>query len=490
MKRRDFLRGAAALPLLRSPIAAAAMPVAQDNLVNDVHTGLNPTRVERILRPASVAELRDLVRDCARHNKIISISGSRHAAGGQQFAEGSTLLDMRALVQVHDLNPTSGVLTVDSGIEWPELIRGYMNLQGNDPLWGVRQKQGGADRMTLGGALAANAHGHGLGIPPIVADVEWIDLLTADGALQRCDRRKNKELFALAVGGYGLFGIITTVGLRLAPRRKLRRRVEKRTLAEALALIQRRTKAGAPYGYFQYDIAETSAEFLRAGILTTWEPAPENAAITAQSADLDEESLSRLLELAHYDRESAYRKYASFELDKDGFIEWSDLHQLSNYPAGYHKKIESRRDSIAPGADLILETYVPRNQLISFIEDARFLLQKSEIPLVYGTVRFIEKDTDTFLAWARKPYACVIFTPHVAYAEADMEKGRALCRQLEHFAVKRGGSFYLTYNRFATRSELSDAYPQFSDFLILKRRYDPNELFQSEWYRYNKKLYS
>ena len=49
---------------------------------------------------------------------------------------------------------------------------------------------------------------------------------------------------------------------------------------------------------------------------------------------------------------------------------------------------------------------------------------------------------------------------------------------------KRGGSFYLTYNRFANRSDTESAYPQFGQFLQLKKKYDPGELFQSEWYRY------
>jgi FAD/FMN-containing dehydrogenase len=342
--------------------------------------------------------------------------------------------------------------------------------------------------MSLGGALAANAHGHGLGIPPIVSDVEWIDLLTADGTIQRCDRKKNRELFSLAIGGYGLFGIIVSVGLRLAPRRKLRRRVEKRTLPEALRLVEGRTKAGSLYGYFQYSISETSPEFLRSGILTTYEPAALSSQVV-EAADVPEETLQGLLELAHSDREAAYRKYATLELDRDGAIEWSDLHQLSTYPAGYHQRIEKRRPEIA-GADLILEVYVPRNQLISFAEDARNQLLETAIPLVYGTVRFTEKDKDSFLAWAQKSYARVIFTPHVGAGSVEMEKAQRLCRRLEQSAIRRGGSFYLTYNRFATRSELDSAYPQFSSFLALKSRYDPGELFQSEWYRFYKKPYA
>src|ERR1700726_4842299 len=126
MKRRNFLKGMAAAPLLP---AGVAFPVQKGVLVNDVPTGLNPTWVASISRPTSVAEVRSLIKDCAKHGRIISVLGSRHAAGGQQFAADSVLLDMRGMNRVIALDDKSGVLHVEAGIEWPELIQGYWSLQ-------------------------------------------------------------------------------------------------------------------------------------------------------------------------------------------------------------------------------------------------------------------------------------------------------------------------------------------------------------------------
>jgi FAD/FMN-containing dehydrogenase len=409
------------------PLAAAApalLAVQPGVLVNDVQTGWNPTIVERIERPRSAAEIQAIVRDCARNRQVISISASRHATGGQQFAATSILLDMRKMHAIRSLDPRTGILEIESGIEWPELIEGYLSLQKDGASWGIRQKQGGADRMSIGGALSANAHGHCLGAPPIVADVEWIEMVTADGKLHRCTRKQERELFSLAIGGYGLFGVITAAGLRLVPRRKVRRHVETRTAAELMGLIERRTKAGGPFGYFQYNVDETSLEFLRTGILTTYEAVPDATPLGRKTTEMDDETLVALLKLAHQDRKAAYGRYARFELSLDGNIEWSDLHQLANYPAGYHKKIQPLLGPESEGADLIWEFYVQRRDLIPFLEDARFLLLKSELPLIYGTVRFIEQDRDTFLPWAKKRYACVIFT-RIAAMEKPKRSARA-----------------------------------------------------------------
>ena len=51
-------------------------------------------------------------------------------------------------------------------------------------------------------------------------------LVDAGGQVLRCSRQENTELFRLAIGGYGLFGVIATVRLRLAPRQKIERVVE------------------------------------------------------------------------------------------------------------------------------------------------------------------------------------------------------------------------------------------------------------------------
>ena len=487
MKRRDFLKYATAAPFVA---ATSHLPSPEGELVNDVHTGLNPTWVSKIVRPASTEEIQNLVKDCGKRGRSLAVSGSRHAAGGQQFAADAVLLDMRSMRRVLGLDEKTGVLHVEAGIEWPELIQGYLDLQKGNARWGIRQKQGGADRMTLGGTLAANAHGHSLGCAPIAGDVEWIEVVTPDGAFKRCDGKHDKELFSLAIGGYGLFGVITGVGLRLVPRRKVRRRVEARTTAEVAELIERRTKAGALFGYFQYSIDETSPDFMRAGILTTYEPVTLETPLGAESADIDSRMLTALLELAHKDRGSAYRRYAKLELAKDGNVEWSDLHQLATYPPEYHKDIEKRLGAGSEGADVIVEVYVPRAQLIPFLEDARRLLLTAELPLIYGTIRFIEQDKDSFLAWAKKRYACVIFTPHTSGEAGALHKTGETCRQLMRAASKKGGSFYLTYNRFATRDDVESAYPQFGEFLTLKKKYDPLETLQSDWYRHYKALHA
>ena len=49
---------------------------------------------------------------------------------------------------------------VEGGIQWPGLLEFLETAQrGEKQPWTIHQKQTGADRLTLGGALSCNAHG-------------------------------------------------------------------------------------------------------------------------------------------------------------------------------------------------------------------------------------------------------------------------------------------------------------------------------------------
>ncbi len=71
------------------------------SLVNDVHAGLNPTRVAGVAQPSSIDELRRLVCEAGAAGASLAVCGARHAMGGQQFLRDGLLIDMRRLGQDH-----------------------------------------------------------------------------------------------------------------------------------------------------------------------------------------------------------------------------------------------------------------------------------------------------------------------------------------------------------------------------------------------------
>jgi FAD/FMN-containing dehydrogenase len=485
LTRREFIRTAALFALAPRVLADGEKEI----WVNDVHSQLNRTRVRELLRPRTRDELAAIVRSASRNGVPISISGCRHSMGGQQFATDSICIDTRELDRVILFDREHGLLEAEAGIQWPKLIRTYLDAQADETKqWGIAQKQTGADTFTLGGSLSSNVHGRGLRMKPLISNIESFTMIAADGKSIRCSREDDSELFRLAIGGYGLFGLIETVTLRLVPRQKLRRAVEIVRAKDLPKRFEQRIAQKFLYGDFQFSVDEKSTDFLQRGVFSCYEPISEDEPIVAKKELRDDDWLD-LLRLAYTDRQKAFNRYSEYYLSTNGQTYWSDTNQLSAYLPNYSQKIHSQIGG-EESSLIITEIYVPRPDLPEFLAQAADLLRSNGTTVIYGTVRLIEKDDESFLAWAKHSYACIIFNLLTLHTPRGIEASARSFRGLIDLAIARGGSYYLTYHKFARPEQVTTCYPQFKEFLNLKRKYDPSERFQSDWYRYYQKLFA
>lgn len=451
--------------------------------VNDVHSRLNATEVSGIVVPRTPDDVRRAVEDSRERGIALAVSGARHAMGGQQFRQAARLLDMREMKRALHLDHQRGLLRIEAGAQWPEVVQATAASR-----WGIRQKQTGADALTLGGSIACNAHGRGLLMGPLVDDVESLTLVDALGDVRTCSRDEDAELFSLVVGGYGLFGVVIDATLRLTPRLKLRRLVDVIDVDDALHAVGRRVAEGCLYGDFQYAIDATDDSFLRRGVFACYKPVPDDTAVDDEAADLSRESWLGLLKLAHTDKRRAFQAYAEHYLSTHGRIYWSDTMQLGTYIPSYAEFLADALGRDAPESLMITELYVPPDRIIDFMAAARQVLRSTGVEDIYGTIRSIRKDTTTYLPWAREDFACVIFNLRTPHSAKGIERSSVAARGLIDAAADLGGSFYLTYHRWATREQVLRCHPRFPAFLALKKRYDPGEVFQSDWYAHHLEL--
>lgn len=457
--------------------------------VNDLHSQLNRTAVNRIVRVETVAALQQAVRTAALEGSKISIAGGRHSMGGQQFGTGTTLLDMTPLSRVVDLDDERGLVTVEAGIDWPRLVNHLLWAGAGQPrAWGIIQKQTGADRLTIGGALSANIHGRGLALRPFIADIESFELVDPSGALVACSRTVNRGLFTLAIGGYGLFGVIARVTLRLARRRKIERRVTIACVDQLPDLFARRIRDGFEFGDCQFATDPRSQEFMQAGVFACYRPVHDHTPIPGNQQALTAKDWQRLLLLAHNNKARAFADYARHYMATDGQIYWSDTHQLASYADGYHGSIDRQLEAPVKGSEMISELYVPRADLPAFLALVREDARRHHLNVIYGTIRLIEQDDESVLAWARQPWACVVINLHVDHDASGLRKAKSDFRRLIDAASEFGGSYYLTYHRWATRDQVEICHPRMREFLRRKTEHDPHGVFTSDWYEHHVRL--
>ena len=154
--------------------------------------------------------------------------------------------------------------------------------------------------------------------------------------------------------------------------------------------------------------------------------------------ELSDESWRTLLYLAHENKSEAFQRYADYYLSTNTQLYWSDTHQMSFYPENYHRLIDQKLHAKHPATEIITEINVPRDRLEDFLAEVKDDFRKNEVELIYGTVRLIERDDESFLPWAKQPYACTIFNLHTVHTPEGIRHSADAFRRLILISLSAG----------------------------------------------------
>lgn len=132
-------------------------------------------------------------------------------------------VDRSRLNRVLAIDAQRGLIEVQGGTTWRTIAAG---LRPQDP-----RALAASSTATVGSSIARNAAGPDGA--PTVNHVASLTLVTPDGDLKRVSRNREAELFALTVGGQGLFGTIYSVTLFIP---SLAAAVERQTQPERVLL--------------------------------------------------------------------------------------------------------------------------------------------------------------------------------------------------------------------------------------------------------------
>lgn len=435
---------------------------------------LNQTRVTEVWQvpvdshdPA--AQIADLLHRAATEGRRVSIAGARHSMGGHTIYPGGIVINMLTWNRM-ELDEQQNLLDVQAGALWKDVIA-YLDSRGRS----VQVMQSNHS-FSVGGSISVNCHGWQYGRPPIASTVNAFRLMLADGTIVRCSRTENPELFSLALGGYGLFGIILDVQLRVMANQRYRLEQHVVSVDQALDTFDEKVKdrPGLQMVYARMNVA--SDRFLKDVIINAFFVDPEG-----EIPELKEPQIVKL-------RRAVFRGSAKNEYGKE--LRWSAETQLQPYLAG---KIFSRNQLLNEGVDvfenrsadstdILHEYFVPRHRLAGFLEAMRQIIPRHDANLLNVTVREVNRDTDTFLRYAEQPMMAFVMLFVQDRTSAGERRMQSVTRDLIDAALAHEGSYYLPYRLHATVAQFHQAYPQARAFFKAKRKYDPGELFQNQFY--------
>ncbi len=421
-------------------------------------------------RAVAEAQLAALLARARRDGSRVCIAGARHSMGGHTICPDGIVIDMQPF-RAMELDEEARILRVQAGATWAEVIP-YLDARG----WSVAVMQSNSS-FTVGGSISVNCHGWVYDQPPISSTVTSPRLMMADGSVARCSRGENAELFSLVLGGYGLFGVILDVELNVVPneRYKLERFVV--PVDDALATFEREMgkRLDVRMVYARMNVTPSRLfddVIINLLSLERGEPPPQLAA----------EGLDSL-------RRAVFRGSVGSDYGKE--LRWDAETRLQTLLGGavfsrnqvLNEGVEVFENRTRDTTDILHEYFVPRSTVGRFVTRARDVIRRHEADLLNVTIRSVKEDIDTVLRYADQDMLALVMLFNQKRSAEGERVMESLTRELIDSALRAGGRYYLPYRLHATRDQFRAAYPQAEEFFRKKRRYDPGELFQNEFYR-------
>ncbi len=461
---------AAAVTAAIDPRGASADPRV---VINDA-SRLNPTPVARHVRLKSpylndlIERVRAEIKDAAADKRPVAVSVARHSMGGQSLPRDGTAITIDGgPIEIDKANRS---YRAGAGMRWADVIRAL------DPIGLSPAVMQSNHDFGIGSTFCVNAHGWPTPYGPFGSTVRSIRMVLADGSLVNCSRTENAELFRLAMGGYGLFGVIVELDVEAAPNLLLTPKFERMDPDKFAAAFVKAVETDPEVRMAYGRLAVARKGFFDDSLLITYRPAniqPDRLPAASSSSSMT--GVQRDVYRAQTGWETAKRLRWFMESRIGPAITGGDAtrNSLMNEP------VANLAGSNARLTDILHEYFVPPDRFHEFLVACRDVVPKARAEFLNVTLRYVAADETPMLTFAlgKRIAAVMSFSQEISPdGEADMIR---MTEALIDRVTAIGGAFYLPYRLHARRDQVAKAYPRTAEFIASKRRYDPHTIFRN-----------
>ncbi|WP_067518642.1 FAD-binding oxidoreductase [Endozoicomonas ascidiicola] len=435
------------------------------------HTPNN--RLEHDRKPEGIDAVNDIkktIKKAQQTHQKISILGSGYSQGGQTTGKNALQIDMRKLSRVINIDKEHQEVTVQAGATWKDLQKALIPSG-----LSTSAMQSYAD-FSIGGSIGVNAHGQDVNWNPVSNALISMRVLLMDGRYLNVSRSENPELFKALIGSYGLVGIIVEATLKVVPNTLLMKKVSlintKNYLDHfkaisskpSLALHSARISVNAPFVPSRYSI---SVNYYDTGTKST--PAHDNKA----PKYTDPSGLNLLKKSSFLRRARATLECYVFE--KEGVM-------TRNQAMG--ESVQALQNKVPNTKDILQEYFIPAEHLQTFLEKLKQWKQNNpKMTMLNATLRKVCADRDSLLPYAPNDCFAVVLFMNIPDTKAFEPTMEAATQKLIDSALSLGGRYYLPYALYARKDQVMKAYPEMSQLIASKNRWDPNRMLDNSFYQ-------
>ena len=452
---------------------AATAPAPGGGLVLDDASQLSPTPVAQHLTfdtdpgPAVTDRVRAAMAEARTARRPLIVSAARHSMGGQSLARSGTVLTLDQ--QWLEADTAAKTYRVGGGTRWSTVIA-KLDALGFSPA--VMQSN---NDFGVASTYSVNAHGWPVTFSGGGTTVRALTMVLADGTEVRCSRTEHADLFAHAMGGYGLFGVITELELDMVPNALLEPTFEEMSGPEIGARFAKvlADDRSVRMAYGRMDVSLD--RFFERALLITYRPAADQSNLPPASGSGFISRASRYLFRAQVesDRAKHFRWWTEAGL-QPSIASRGTRNTLMNEP------VMTLDDRDPFRTDILHEYFVPPAGFADFVKACQDVIPASYQQLLNITLRFVDSDRDSVLAYAPEPRIAAV----LLFSQEKTVRGEEDMARMTHALIERtlavGGTYYLPYRPHASLDQLVRGYSRAAAFAARKREADPGLLFRNQ----------
>ncbi len=465
---------------------------------------MDVSRTEKSLMYISTPQSkRDIINTIliARMRRLnVTVLGTNHTHGGHNRKSdinglpSAVQIDMSKMNKILGMDISKKLVAVEPGVTWKELAI-YLNKFG----LAARTEQS-SNIFSIGGSVATNVHGRDV-YGPLINSIESIKYIDGNGFEHFVSRSRNHQLFRAIVGGYGGFGVMTEVVLR----------VEKNFIYEAHStldipvdqykdyLIKFGKRAKHEMHYGRVNISGENA-FEKVSFVE-WRPVSSEvtdrmneAIFQMKSEEKNRFASSMIMNTMRFKPSSNAGKKIKDYLDKMFGLPKTGMrmskNNILNNPVQFlFDNFYNKSQSV----DILQEYFLPVEAMDLFFKKIKQVNVDYDLNLLNVTMRFIpkiERVDDSLLTPYSAKHDQVAIVLYYNISEINGKNngdlvdynGSAWTQELIREAQLRGGTFYLPYHRWWSEDQIqTQSANEIKEYFKLKDQYDSKNMFESDF---------
>jgi FAD/FMN-containing dehydrogenase len=448
-----------------------------ERMLNDA-SGLSATPVHKHITlsesPDSglIGKIRKELAEAAAERRPFNVGAARHSMGAQAIPkDGIAVTFDNGEIEIDSASET---YRVHAGARWWQIIAAL------DPHgWSPKVMQSNND-FGVAATFSVNAHGWPVPFGPMGATVRSLRMVLPSGDLVTCSPSENEDLFNLAMGGYGLIGIIVDLEVEMVKNTRLSPAfdvMDASSFPQAFRAAIDDPEVTMSYGRLNVE----RASFFEKALLVTYRQAEDQSDLPpAAKSGWMSHVASRL-----------YRMQLGNETFKS-FRWWNETKVGPVLGGGdairnslINEPVVTLDDRNPDRADILHEYFVSFDTFDNFLTACREVIPASYQEFLNVTLRYVAQDDQSKLSYATSPRIAAVmsFSQELTMrAEADM--ARMTQRMIDRIS-QEGGSYYLPYRPHARLRQLIKIYPGAIEFAAQKRSLDPEIILRNKlWDKY------